>query len=304
MADRAKRQAKLRFTILGCGSSPGVPRIHGEWGACDPTNPKNRRTRCSLMVERFGRDGTTRMVVDTSPDFRHQMIAAKASHLDAVLYTHPHADHLHGIDDLRQFALLQRKRMPIYADRPTLDHLKRSFSYCFEAPDGSMYPPICEAHEINCRQPLCIEGAGGAISALPIRQVHGPIHSLAFRFGFSADRSGAISGGVAYSPDVSDLEAGEAEKLRNLDVWIVDALQYRPHISHFSLSQSLDWINRLGAKKAYLTHMHIPLDYETVDRETPDHVTPSHDGLAFDFEYEEEIPVGSQEIAELKASER
>jgi len=265
-------KAIMRFTVLGCGSSPGVPRIHGDWGACDPANEKNRRTRCSLLIEKIGANGTTTVVVDTSPDFRQQMLMAKVRQLDAVLYTHPHADHIHGIDDLRQYALLQRARMPIYADRPTLDHLKNSFGYCFETPAGSMYPPICDPIEIFPTKPFTVEGEGGAIEILPIEQVHGPIHSLAFRIG-----------DFAYSSDVSALSETSTALLQNLDVWIVDALQYKPHVSHFSLEEALEWTNRLSPKMTYLTHMHIPLDYETVKAETPANVEPCYDGLVIEL---------------------
>lgn len=266
---------KLRFTLLGCGSSPGVPRIHGEWGACDPDNPKNRRTRCSLLVERITKNGSTTVVVDTSPDFRQQMLAVGVKSLDAVLYTHPHADHIHGIDDLRQYALLQKRRMPVYADSATLAHLATSFSYCFSTPEGSMYPPICEAFEIRPGEPVRIEGAGGVIEALPVLQHHGPIHSLGFRIG-----------DFCYSPDISDVPDDSIDALSGLDVWIIDALQYKPHISHLSLSQALEWINRLAPRRAYLTHMHIPLDYETVKAETPEHVEPGFDGLVIEFDVE------------------
>jgi phosphoribosyl 1,2-cyclic phosphate phosphodiesterase len=269
-------KAKMRFTILGCGSSPGVPRINGEWGACDPENPKNRRLRCSLLVEKISPAGTTTVVIDTSPDFRQQMLAANVKQLDAVLYTHPHADHIHGIDDLRQYALFQKKRMPVYGDAPTLAHLKQSFSYCFKTAEGSMYPPICEANEIVAGEPVMINGQGGSITAMPIKQQHGSIHSLAFRF----DK-------FAYSSDVSGLSDNSASLLKDLDVWIIDALQNREHVSHFSVTQALEWIARLAPQKAYLTHMHIPLDYETVKAETPDHVEPAYDGLVIEMECSE-----------------
>lgn len=275
----------LRFTVLGCASSPGVPRITGEWGACDPENPKNRRTRCSLLVERIGRDGTTRIVVDTSPDFRQQMINARADTLDAAIFTHAHADHIHGIDDLRQYAIAQRERVPVHADPATYRELEEKFGYIFKSAEGSIYPPICDWHELTAGKTTVIEGKGGPIAFLPVRQVHGPIHSLGFRFGPLDPGTGELelSGGLAYSPDVSDLSTESVDQLRNLDVWIVDALQYREHISHFSLAEALDWIEKLKPERAVLTHMHIPLDYATVMAETPDHVAPAHDGLVFEL---------------------
>ena len=275
----------LRFTVLGCASSPGVPRITGEWGACDPENPKNRRTRCSLLVERISIDGVTRIVVDTSPDFRQQMIDARADTLDAAIFTHAHADHIHGIDDLRQYAIAQRARVPVHADLATYRELEEKFGYIFKSAEGSIYPPICDWHELTAGKTTIIEGKGGPIAFLPVRQVHGPIHSLGFRFGPLDADSGELvfSGGLGYSPDVSDLSKESIDQLRNLDVWIVDALQYREHISHFSLSQALDWIKRLAPKRGVLTHMHIPLDYATVMAETPDHVEPAYDGLVFEL---------------------
>ncbi len=270
-----------RFTILGCGSSPGVPRINGEWGACDPNNPKNRRRRCSLLVERFGPGGTTTVLVDTSPDMREQMLMAGVQRLDGVLFTHPHADHVHGIDDLRQYALIQRARIQTYANAMTLQRLREGFGYCYEQPTGSIYPPILEANEIRPGEIVRIDGPGGPVEALPVDQVHGPIHSLGFRF---AGDLAARKGGLCYSPDVSDIPEESQSLLADLDVWIVDALQYRIHLSHFSLGQALEWIGKLAPRHAVLTHMHIPLDYETVQLETPDHVEPAYDGLTFEFE--------------------
>jgi phosphoribosyl 1,2-cyclic phosphate phosphodiesterase len=269
-----------RFTILGCSSSPGVPRIDGDWGACDPANPKNRRLRCSLLVERAGPRGTTAVVIDTSPDFRTQMLAAGVKRLDGVVYTHSHADHIHGIDDLRGYALVQRKRVPIYADRETMARLFQAFGYCFKAPEGSFYPPILEAVTIEQGTPFEVDGPGGAIKFLPIVQIHGNTTSLAFRIAGDIENR---SGGFCYSPDVSDLPEASQSDLRALDLWVVDALQYREHVSHFSLDQALGWIARLAPRRAVLTHMHIPLDYETVMAETPEHVEPAFDGMVLEL---------------------
>lgn len=261
--------AFYHFTVLGCGSSPGVPRINGDWGNCDPSNPKNKRLRCSLLIERIAADGRkTTIVIDTGPDFREQMIAAGVERLDAVIYTHAHADHIHGIDDLRGFVLVQRHRIPVYADETTMARLKSGFGYCFETPDGSNYPPIVDAVQIEAGREFEIQGDGGPIRILPLRQIHAENSSLAFRIG-----------GLAYCTDVSGFPAETSAALHGLDALIIDALQYRPHPSHFSLDEALEWIGRLDPKNAYLTHMHTPLDYETVMRETPDHVYPSYDGL-------------------------
>ena len=267
---------RLRFTILGCGSSPGTPRINGDWGACDPANPKNRRTRSSAMVERISSTGTTRVIIDTGPDFRAQMIAARVEEIDAVVYTHAHADHIHGIDDLRGYFLTQRALVDIYADAPTLHRLRDGFDYCFETPAGSGYPPIVRPHQIGHDAAFSIEGKGGPLTFLPLPLVHGDIISLGFRIG-----------GIAYCSDVSAFPAETVRHLSGLDVLVVDALQYRSHPTHFSLAEALEWIERLGPRRAILTHMHIPLDYDAVMRETPDHVQPAHDGLVFEIGYED-----------------
>lgn len=270
----------LKFTILGCGSSPGVPRIHGDWGNCDPSNPRNRRLRCSLLVERLGPNGKTVAVIDTSPDFRQQMLNAGVGHLDGVVYTHAHADHIHGIDDLRGYALHQRERIATYSDTPTFERLMQGFGYCFETPSGSIYPPILENHMIRAGDLFRVDGDGGEISFLPILQIHANITSLGFRIGGDLE---TMQGGLCYSPDVSDFPESSVDQLQNLDVWILDALQYREHISHLSLAESLEWIALMSPKRAILTHMHIPLDYDVVMAETPANVEPAHDGLVVEL---------------------
>jgi len=265
----------LRLTVLGCGSSPGTPRITGDWGDCDPDNPRNRRTRTAAMVERVAADGrTTRVVIDTGPDFRAQMLAAGVTRIDAVAYTHPHADHIHGIDDLRGFWLQQRNLIDIHADVPTLSRLKQAFGYCFETPPGGSYPPILRDHLIDPPAPFTVEGEGGPLTLEPLVQVHGDIHSLGFRVGR-----------MAYCPDVSDFPATTVERLRGLDVLVLDALQYKTHPSHLSLGQALEWIDRLKPGQAVLTHMHTPLDYTTVAAETPENVEPAYDGLVLETPY-------------------
>ena len=263
---------RLRFTILGCGSSPGVPRIGNDWGACNPENPKNRRRRCSLLVERVSQEGITRVLVDTGPDLREQALLAGIATVDGVLYTHPHADHIHGIDDLRGFAFNMRRRVDIYADDQTMARLKEGFGYCFETPRGSDYPPILNAHSINPGRPLVVDGAGGPVEALPFTQQHGAIDSLGFLFG-----------GVAYSPDLNALDETASELLRGIDVWIVDALRYTPHPSHLSVDEALGWIAALKPKKAILTHMHVDLDYDALAAGLPDDVIPAYDLLQFEM---------------------
>lgn len=264
---------RFRLTILGCGSSPGTPRITGDWGACDPANPRNRRLRAAAMVERIGANGgITRVVIDTGPDFREQMVAAAVERIDAVIYTHAHADHIHGIDDLRGYALASRSLVDIHADAPTLERLRQGFGYCFETPPGSSYPPILRAHVISHDDPVVIEGQGGPLSFTPLPQVHGDIISLGFRVG-----------GMAYCSDVSDYPRRTVDKLQDLDLLVVDALQYKRHPSHFSLEEALAWVERLKPKRTLLTHMHIPLDYETVRAETPAEVEPAFDGMVLEF---------------------
>lgn len=267
-------QAMMRYTILGCGSSPGTPRITGDWGACDPANPRNRRLRASFLVQRIAEDdGVTTVVVDTGPDFREQMIAASVKQIDAVLYTHGHADHLHGIDDLRGYFHLNNTRIPIYAEPGTLERIRQGFGYCLETPAGSSYPPIVRAVPIeDLDAPIVIDGAGGPISFQPLKQIHGDIISLGFRIG-----------SLAYCSDVSDFPQETVTKLFGLDVLIIDTLQYRFHPSHLSLEQSLGWIEHFKPGRALLTHMHIPLDYETVMGETPAHVEPAYDGLVIEM---------------------
>ena len=265
MADR------LRLTILGCSSSPGVPRIHGDWGACDPNNPKNRRTRTTALIERISAKGRTVVAIDCGPDFRQQMLAANVKRLDAIMLTHAHADHIHGIDDMRSFAQSQGAQIPVYADTETFGRVFEAFAYVFRPPKGSDYPPIARHIEIEPGQRFAIDGPGGPIDILPMLQIHGAIHSLGFHFG-----------PIAYCTDVSAFPAKTVETLRGIDHIVLGALQYRRHPSHFSLLQALDWIDELGVGSATLTHMHTPLDYDTVRRETPAHVEPGYDGLVIE----------------------
>jgi len=258
----------LKVTILGCGTSGGVPRIGNIWGACDPNNPKNRRRRCSLLVQRNDALGATTVLVDSSPDIREQLLDAGARWLDGVVYTHDHADHVHGIDDLRMVAYNGHRRVETFYDATTGWILRQRFDYCFETPPGSEYPAILNGHEIKAGEVVHIEGAGGVIDALPFRQRHGQVETLGFRFG-----------GIAYSPDVSDFPEETLEHLKNLDVWIIDALRYSPHPSHLSVDEALSWIARVKPKRAVLTHMHVDLDYARLASELPSGVEPAYDGL-------------------------
>ena len=259
------------MTIMGCGSSPGTPRPNGDWGACDPTNPRNRRSRAALLVERLGAVGTTRIVVDVGPDFRMQCIDNGIDRLDAVVLTHPHADHIHGIDDLRTYALQDRKRIPVWADDETYGRLLETFSYCFLKPAGSAYPPICERLPIDHGNRFSVEGPGGSVTFEPLPQQHGAILSLGFRIG-----------DFAYCSDVSAFPPATLEKLEGLDCLVIDALQYREHPSHLSVRQARSIIERLAPRRAVLTHMHTPLDYDALRAELPEGIEPGYDGLVID----------------------
>jgi phosphoribosyl 1,2-cyclic phosphate phosphodiesterase len=258
----------LRLTILGCGSSAGVPRVGEGWGACDPANPRNRRRRCSVLLERFGPDGATTVLVDTSPDLREQLIDVGVKRLDGILMTHPHADHTHGIDDLRPLFQKMRRCLDIYMDEPTSLIVRRGFSYVFEAPNGSSYPPMAIERRLAAGNLCRIEGAGGAIEALPFDLDHGDISALGFRFG-----------ALAYTPDVKRIPDASRPFLEGLDLWIIDALRYRPHPSHFSLDDALSWIEAMRPRRAILTNLHVDLDYGTLLGRLPAHVTPAYDGM-------------------------
>ena len=260
----------LKFTILGCGFSGGVPRPGFGWGACDPNNPKNRRRRCSLLVERHAKSGggVTRVLVDTSPDLREQLLDAKVDWLDGVFFTHPHADQTHGIDDLRPLALHKRRRIDTYLDEPTRVSLFKAFGYCFETPPGSGYPPILNAHRLFPGQAVTTGGEGGPIEVLPILLNHGEIPSLGFRFGK-----------VAYSPDLNAIPEESQAALAGVDCWIVDALRYSPHYSHFSVDEAVSWVSQLKAKRAVLVNMHSDLDYEALRAKLPPSVEPGYDGM-------------------------
>jgi phosphoribosyl 1,2-cyclic phosphate phosphodiesterase len=263
----------LRATILGCGSSGGVPRLGSGWGACDRSNPKNRRRRCGLLVERLGSARHTTVLVDTPPDLREQLLGVRAEAIDGVLYTHDHADHTHGIDDLRMIAYAMRRRLDVFADAPTRASLELRFSYCFSTPAGSNYAPILKANTISPPEPVTVEGPTGPIEAVPIVQTHGDVESLGFRFG-----------ALAYSPDLSDVPPASVEHLRGLDVWIIDALRFTPHPSHLSVKQALAWIERINPRRAILTHMTTDLDYEALKRELPENVEPAYDGMVIEFD--------------------
>lgn len=257
---------QLRFTILGCGSSGGVPRLGGLWGECDPTNPKNTRRRCSMLVERLGENGTTTVLVDTSPDLRSQLLDAGIGRLDGVVYTHAHADHVHGIDDLRMIVFNMKTRVPVWADGPTQDSLLSRFGYAFVQPAGSPYPPILELNGIDGA--IKIDGPGGQIVLHPFEVGHGAMDALGMRIG-----------GLAYLPDVKEIPDAALPYLEGLDVWVLDSLRRVPHPTHLSYDEALEWFERMQPKRGILTNMHIDIDYDRAATETPDHITPAFDGM-------------------------
>jgi phosphoribosyl 1,2-cyclic phosphate phosphodiesterase len=260
----------MRVTILGCGSSGGVPRLGGQWGACDPAEPRNARLRCAALVERISDAGTTTVLIDTGPDLRAQLLAARVGRLDAVLYTHAHADHVHGLDDLRMIVINMRARLPVWADQPTFDALMERFGYAFVQPKGSMYPPILDLNLMA--GDVVIEGPGGPLSFVPFLVPHGGMDALGFRVN-----------DVAYLPDVASIPDAVWPQLEGLRCWIVDALRRDPHPTHSHLAQTLDWIERTRPAHAVLTNMHNDLDYATVAAETPTYIEPAYDGMTLEF---------------------
>ncbi|MEM6410367.1 MAG: MBL fold metallo-hydrolase [Pseudomonadota bacterium] len=266
---------KIRLTLLGTGSSGGVPRIGNDWGACDPAEPKNRRSRCSALLEHFTDDNQlpTRILIDTSPDMREQLLSEKIDRIDAIVFTHEHADQVGGLDDVRVLVQRQRSRMPIYIDAPTLSALTERYRYCFEGVGG--YPAILEPQTpIEPFKYFEIEGPTGTISFLPIDQEHGHIRSLGFRVG-----------GLAYCNDLNALPDESMECLRDLDVFIVDALRYTRHPSHANLEQALAWADQLKPRRTILTNMHIDLDYQTLLASLPEGVEPGFDGISVEMAY-------------------
>jgi len=262
--------ATMRYTILGCGSSGGVPRLGGDWGDCDPANPKNRRRRCSMLIERETGDGITRVLIDTSPDMREQLLDAGIGTLDGVAFTHSHADHTHGIDDLRQIVFNTRRRLPVWADGATQNALLARFAYAFVQPETSAYPPILNLFSID--GPFTVTGAGGDVTLTPFAADHGSMDALGFRIG-----------GLAYLPDAVAIPDATWPVLAGLDCWVVDALRRMPHPTHAHLALTLEWIARAGPVQAVLTNMHLDLDHATLEAELPAHVRPAHDGMVLTF---------------------
>ena len=254
----------MKVRILGCGTSTGVPRIGNDWGSCDPDEPRNRRRRVSILVGA----GDTRVLVDTGPDMRDQLLDARVSAIDAVIWTHEHADHAHGIDDLRQ--LFQNTGRPVaaYASGRALRSLTRRFDYVFEGKWG--YPATASAHVLPDELTI------GPLRIRAVEQPHGSITSTGLLFAHDGKS-------VGYSTDLSDLTDEMAALFEGIDLWIVDALRARPHPTHSHLDQSLGYIDRLKPKRAILTHMDNSMDYRSLLRQLPPHVEPGYDGMEIEL---------------------
>jgi len=253
--------------ILGCGHSTGVPTLNpdlpaGDWGLCDPTNPKNIRTRSSLYVEFEG----TRLLIDTSPDMRQQFLNNQIAHIDAVLFTHDHADHTFGIDELRAiYFARQGFKTPIYTHPEIMLKLQKSFAYLFQ--ETEVYPQIIEPHTFTDHVKI------GSASIISFRQGHGKNLSIGLRFG-----------ALAYSTDFNELDDQALEALKNLDCWIVDCVSRDgPRPTHCHLDLTLEWISKVKPKRAILTHMGNSLDYETLLNELPPQVEPAYDGMLIEY---------------------
>ncbi len=250
----------MKVRILGCGTSSGVPRIGNDWGECDPSEPRNRRLRVSILIEHQGR----RILVDTGPDLREQLREASISNIDAVLWTHDHADHCHGIDDLRQVFHVRGAPLAGYARPATLATLVARFGYAFEG-SASGYPPMVTGHELPDRLEI------GGIEVRTVDQPHGDIQCAGLRFA-------ANGRSIGYSTDFNAMTDEMAAVFEGVDLWIVDALRRRPHPSHGHLAQVLDWISLVQPRRAILTHMDQSMDYATLRAELPPGVEPGYDG--------------------------
>ena len=254
----------MKVTILGCGASTGVPAIGPDWGRCDPADPRNRRRRASVLVE----IGPVAILIDTSPDLREQLVDARVARLDAVIMTHAHADHLHGIDDLRALNRLMKQEIPLWADGKTLAEIRRRFGYVFDPPTepGRYYKPCLVPHQIG-------DGfAIGGVEIAPFAQDHGFSTTLGFRIG-----------PMAYSTDVVELDDAAFDTIAGIELWIVDCFRRAPHPTHSHLDKTLGWIARVGPRRAVLTHMEQSLDYHELSAELPAGVEPGQDGLVIEL---------------------
>lgn len=254
----------LRVTVLGSGNSTGIPFANGQWGTCDPAEPRNRRRRSSILLERDG----TRVLIDAGPDLREQMLSAKVDRLDAVVFTHAHADHSAGIDDLRPFGMFGERALPVYGYPEVMEQIRGRFGYMFGSGRPGYYDkPILQSIDA---------GPGLAIGALDLRffeQDHTVCRTMGIR-----------AGPFAYSTDVKALPEAAFDALSGLEAWLVAAVRREPHIAHAHLALVLDWIARVQPTRTFLTHMNQTMDYRTLFEELPDSVMPAYDGLAIEFD--------------------
>ena len=253
----------MKFIILGCGSSMGVPRPDGFFGNCDPKNKKNYRTRCSALIK----TSKENILIDTSPDLRQQMLNQKIKKIDKVLYSHMHADQTHGINDLRSFYIKNKKQVNVFADPITSKYLKKNFSYCFNNYIKE-YPPILKLNNLN--KNLFVKNLNKNIKINPIKVQHGKIHSICY----------IIDKKLAYISDVSEIFKKDFKYFKNLKYLIIDCLWYRNHPSHFNLEKSLEMIKIFSPKKAILTNLHTDIDYNKIKKILPRNVIPAYDGLS------------------------
>ena len=226
-----------------------------------------------MLVERSNSNGKTSVLIDTGPDMREQLLSARVTYLDAVFITHPHADHVTGLDDLRQLAVTHKEKVNVYLDEPTSKSVMRSFGYCFQQAENSSYPAICQEHRITADNPIHIEGAGGTINAIPFIVNHGDIKALGFRF----DE-------LVYLPDVKDVtETSSLKTLKNVDTIILDALRHSTHPTHMSVEESLAFLRQIKPTRGILTNMHVDLDYDELNKQLPDNIQPAYDGMTISY---------------------
>ena len=253
----------MKFIILGCGSSMGVPRPDGYFGNCNPNDKKNYRTRCCALIKT--KEET--ILIDTSPDLRQQLINNKIKKIDKVFYSHMHADQTHGINDLRVFYIKKKVPINVYADMDTKKYLMKTFKYCFRN-NSKEYPAILKLNSIN--QKLSIKDGKKNRKVIPIKVKHGKVNSICY----------IIDKKLAYISDVSKINEKDYKYFKNLNYLIIDCLWYRYHPSHLNLESSLELINKLKPKKSILTNLHLDLDYQKLKRRLPKNVVPAYDGLS------------------------
>jgi phosphoribosyl 1,2-cyclic phosphate phosphodiesterase len=258
----------MKFIILGCGSSMGVPRPDGFFGNCDPNEKKNYRTRCSALIK----TDKENVLIDTSPDLRQQLLRHKIRKINKVFYSHMHADQTHGINDLRSFYLNNKKPIEVFADNSTSQYLKDNFSYCFKS-YSKEYPATLKLNKINTKNDLYVIGSSKKINVKPISVIHGNVNSICY----------IINRELAYISDVSEILKKDLKYFKKLKYLIIDCLWYNFHPSHFNLEKSLNLIDYLKPKKAILTNLSPVLDYKVLKKLVPKNVIPAHDGLTINL---------------------